>query len=299
MDTTNRFGLTWDEIEAVKFLVEQAISNHMPMDYIFPQGGRTTAEAQWLYQEITGHPFVFGIKPSPPDPRDKKVGSMPPPKVSEVDFRPLCSPVENQQTLGACGPNAEVGCNEYLQIKTTHKYVDMSRLFEYWNARNEMGTVDEDSGVYLRALMKGIQKYGHCPESLWPYDISRFKEKPPDICYEEGQKDRISEFLFLRPGDIDHARQLLAVGYPIVACMYCYSGLFGEDIRRTNILPMPLDGEKTQGGHAIAIMGFSDSRQSFLVRNSWGPAFCMNGYFWMPYKYYNLNTFDAVVVEKA
>ena len=40
------------------------------------------------------------------------------------------------------------------------------------------------------------------------------------------------------------------------------------------------------GGHAaVAGIGYDDSRQWFIVRNSWGRKWGMNGYFTLPYAY--------------
>ena len=48
---------------------------------------------------------------------------------------------------------------------------------------------------------------------------------------------------------------------------------------------MPGSGEKQLGGHAVLAVGYEDSSQSFIVRNSWGAAWGINGYFTMPYPY--------------
>ena len=48
---------------------------------------------------------------------------------------------------------------------------------------------------------------------------------------------------------------------------------------------MPAPGEKVLGGHAVMAVGYIDSQQRFIVRNSWGPKWGMAGYFTMPYEY--------------
>lgn len=52
---------------------------------------------------------------------------------------------------------------------------------------------------------------------------------------------------------------------------------------------MPAKGEDMVGGHCVALVGYDDERKAFLVRNSWGTGWGLNGYFWMPYEYV-LNT---------
>ena len=49
--------------------------------------------------------------------------------------------------------------------------------------------------------------------------------------------------------------------------------------------PMPQAGEQQLGGHAVLAVGYDESQQRFIVRNSWGPNWGMAGYFTLPYPY--------------
>ncbi len=44
-------------------------------------------------------------------------------------------------------------------------------------------------------------------------------------------------------------------------------------------------GEQVMGGHAVLAVGYDDGEQRFIVRNSWGPKWGMQGYFTLPYSY--------------
>ena len=48
---------------------------------------------------------------------------------------------------------------------------------------------------------------------------------------------------------------------------------------------MPSKNEKMLGGHAVLAVGYDDSKQVFIVRNSWGKEWGDNGYFYMPYAF--------------
>ena len=48
---------------------------------------------------------------------------------------------------------------------------------------------------------------------------------------------------------------------------------------------MPASNEKSVGGHAVMAVGYDDDTREFLVRNSWGRDWGLNGYFKMPYSY--------------
>jgi hypothetical protein len=43
--------------------------------------------------------------------------------------------------------------------------------------------------------------------------------------------------------------------------------------------------EKCMGGHAVAIVGYDDATETYLIRNSWGEGWGDGGYFHMPYSY--------------
>ena len=48
---------------------------------------------------------------------------------------------------------------------------------------------------------------------------------------------------------------------------------------------MPQSGEQVVGGHAVLAVGYDDGQQRFIVRNSWGTGWGMQGYFTLPYAY--------------
>ena len=48
---------------------------------------------------------------------------------------------------------------------------------------------------------------------------------------------------------------------------------------------MPQPGEKAVGGHAVMAVGYNDTHQWFIVRNSWGTSWGIAGYFTLPYQY--------------
>lgn len=80
----------------------------------------------------------YGWIPDIPDNRDKMYGAvhkvfatLPP----LVDLRDMCSAVEDQGDLGSCTGNALVGALEFLEKKDNIPYVDLSRLFVYYNER--------------------------------------------------------------------------------------------------------------------------------------------------------------------
>src|SRR5512137_857458 len=202
---------------------------------------------------------------------------------SSVDLRSGCPPVEDQGALGSCTGNAIVGALEYLELKDKLPLVDLSRLFVYYNERVMEHTVQSDAGAQIRDGIKSVSKQGVCSEAKWPYVISKFAAKPPAACYTEALKHRIVEYRRLNV--LDDMRACLAEGYPFVFGFTVYESFESEQVAKTGIVPMPQTSERVLGGHAVVGVGYDDTQSRFIVRNSWGTGWGMQGYFTMPYEY--------------
>ena len=46
-------------------------------------------------------------------------------------------------------------------------------------------------------------------------------------------------------------------------------------------------------GHAICVVGYSDPRQHFIFKNSWGEDWGDDGYGYIPYSYMSMYSWDA------
>jgi C1A family cysteine protease len=77
----------------------------------------------------------------------------------------------------------------------------------------------------------------------------------------------------------------LAAGYPFVYGFTVYESFESPAVANKGAAPMPSPSEKVLGGHALVAVGYDDSSQVFISRNSWGPTWGMQGYFTIPYAY--------------
>ncbi len=228
----------------------------------------------------------YGWMPDLPDQRDYLFGAIykiPAKLPASVDLRAQCPPVEDQGNLGSCTANALAGALEFLELKDKVSFVDLSRLFIYYNERVIEHTVNSDSGAMLRDGIKTLAKQGVCPESMWPYVISQFTKKPTASCYKNAADHQITSYQRLLT--VDEMRACLAEGYPFVFGFTVYESFESATVARTGTVNMPKPGEKVLGGHAVVAVGYNDKQKRFIVRNSWGTGWGQKGYFTMPYAY--------------
>lgn len=226
-------------------------------------------------------------RPDPVDTRDHiydpaRLGAVPITLPAVVDLRSNCSAIEDQGQLGSCTGSAIAGIIEYLDRKVNKK-LDVSRLFIYYQERLLEGTTNYDAGAYIRTGIKAVNTYGAPLESLWPYIISRFATRPSNSAYTDALKRKA--IAYQRITNFDGVKTALSQGYPVVIGFTVYESFEGNLNNTTGMMPYPNTAtEQVLGGHAVCIVGYNDSTQRFICRNSWGTSWGDHGYFYMPYQ---------------
>jgi len=230
----------------------------------------------------------YGWLPDLPDHRDQLyaapvevAGAIP----AKVDLRAQCPPVYDQGQLGSCTANAIAGAIQFDRMK--QKLADIftpSRLFIYYNERAIEHSVNSDSGAQIRDGIKSVAKQGDCPETEWPYVIAKFKARPPKNCYADALKYKA--VLYQRVTQtLSQFKGCLASGWPFVFGFTVYESFESAPVAKTGHATLPHSGDAVIGGHAVVGVGYDDARQWFIVRNSWGGQWGMNGHFTLPYAY--------------
>ena len=260
--------------------------------------------------------YKFGWLPDVPDRRDipfNAVFRVPAKVPARIDLRENCSPIEQQGNLGSCTAQALVGALEFLELqkdgraasaaptsensnlspersrrcdsrsKIENYFRDLSRLFVYYNEREAMDTIMEDSGAMLRTGIKVLKNLGVCRESIWPYKIARFTEKPPDNCYQEAENHQVTAYQRLHT--LAEMKACLAMGLPFVFGFAVYEHVMSEQVRKSGVIRLPRPSERMIGGHAVMAIGYDDAKKALLFRNSWGSEWGKSGYGSLPYAY--------------
>jgi len=163
---------------------------------------------------------------------------------------------------------------------------DLSRLFIYWNARNLTNPpiCNVDDGSHIRLAFDSMARYGVPSEKTYPYDISKVNKRPTLISYREAIKNRISKFYRIDGKGatrILQIKQALSAGNPVV-----FGTKVAESFKHITNDAVVFNPKKGYiGGHAMVIVGWSETKQAFEVRNSWGEDWGVKGYCWMDKDY--------------
>lgn len=201
----------------------------------------------------------------------------------ESGFMP---PVYDQSALGSCTSNAIAGAYEYEQRREGLADFMPSRLFNYYGEREIEGWIPWDTGAFIRDGMIVANKLGFPDERLWPYNITRFAERPPAAAYTEALKHRtIAYARVMTAGRERDCKLVMAAGTPVVFGFTVYSSFF--DVGRDGIVKVPdIQRENVEGGHAVLMVGYRrlKPRGAFyaIVRNSWGTSWGDEGYCYFP-----------------
>lgn len=238
--------------------------------------------------------YAFGWKKQAPDDgRDLKLftprritASLP----QAVDLTANMGQLFNQGSLGSCGPNTSDEMIEYDQKAQGLPVVSASRLFIYWTTRYLMGggAVNQDSGVDNRTMLKALNQYGFCPETLWPYVVEKFRMQPPQAAFAAAATNRITSYAAV-PTTPDQMKGCLVRGFPFMFGFEVFQQIESDQAAANGILTTPPAGSTPIGGHDVTIFAYDESKQAYKFRNHWvngdGSPWGDKGCGWIPYAY--------------
>ncbi len=200
------------------------------------------------------------------------------------DLTPLMPPIEDQGQLGSCTSFGIGRVLNYAHKKAGGSFFDPGHLFVYWNERAMEGTVNEDAGAQITDGITVVTKFGACSEKLWPYDIAKFKIKPPQKAYTDGLKFQAVHAYKVDNTDGVSIRKALSNGFPVVVGFMVYQDFENLNSSRYT-LRMPKKGERPLGGHCTVLTGHDDKRKLYIDDNSWNTDWGNKGRALLPYAY--------------
>ncbi len=194
--------------------------------------------------------------------------------------------IYDQSSIGSCTANSLC-----WGLKMLDNSFNPSRLFLYYNSRlfderEGDNSVVIDDGTTIKQGINVLLKKGICSESIWPYDITKFADKPNENATKDAINHRLIKYNIINQ-DINSMKQCLYNGYPFTFGIYLFESFEDDDtVDDTGIIPLPnKETEELLGGHALIAVGYDDEKRLIKFANSWGRGWGDNGYGYIPYDY--------------
>lgn len=234
----------------------------------------------------------LGCLKDPKDLRDIPMGLVLPliPLPTKIDYAEKMTPVRDQGDEGTCVAFASVvGVKEYQDTKEYKKMIGLSPRYLYSLCKKNDGDPDTE-GTYPRVAMKMLLNYGTSPESYWPYRPHQ-ADKPKSGAAKIALRYRVKAYARIKT--ILEMKRSLVINGPFLAGVDVYESWFTAKVDKTGLVPMPKKNDQYQGGHAICIAGYDDTRKLFKFKNSWGDRWGDRGYGCLSYNYMGQYCVDA------
>ena len=210
-----------------------------------------------------------------------------------VDLRDKFGPVWDQEELNSCTCCASVSAVEYLFAQREGKWLTMSPLFVYFNARKISGKEMMNAPILASHAPAAMLAWGVCDDASWPYVKERFAQSPPQDAYLKATL--LQAVQYARLGTTDEIRASLSAGIPAMFGSDIPKGYYDE-ARRTGAMPElgKIEGGPASG-HAMLIVGYDDRAKHWIVRNSFGEDFGEKGYLRIPYSVFDKHVWNEDV----
>ena len=209
-----------------------------------------------------------------------------------VDLRNRFGPVIDQGELNSCTCCATVAAVEYLFAKREGKWLMMSPLFVYYNARKISGMEMTNAPILAAHAPAALLAWGVCDDDHWPYDLNHFNTPPPNEAYRNATV--LQAVQFARLGSIDEIKASLSAGIPAMFGSNIPRGYY-EAAERTGLMPELGKASGPPSGHAMLIVGYDDGARHWIVRNSVGERFGEKGYLRIPYSLFDSHVWNEDV----
>jgi len=197
-------------------------------------------------------------------------------------------PVFDQGGLSSCVANATNMSLQILMNIENGSYKTLSRLMSYWNARLVTGDTDKDQGTFIHLCFGELMTLGVCEETAWPYMEAEVNSQPPLLAYKEGNDNTINAFYEITSTDAQRLSDVelaIRANHPVV-----FGTEVGQELENYDGNPNTVFDPPTTslGGHAITIVGVRTNaagQKEFMIRNSWGENWGLNGCVWFSAEY--------------
>jgi len=159
-----------------------------------------------------------------------------------------------------------------------------------WSLRSE-GDVHDGLGVSCAqtggpaTALDWMKAHGVADPGCWPYETGNLPYKP--TADRSGRTVKLDNYVTL--SNMADQKAWIDNNGPLSACFTCYYDFMAygpsSGVYHCNT------ASGVAGGHCIVIVGYDDSKQAWLIRNSWGAGWGMSGYCWFAYNQCDMDNY--------
>jgi papain like protease len=157
----------------------------------------------------------------------------------------------------------------------------LARFYDEWPG-------EDYEGSSCRGAMKGWQRHGVCAEALWPYRDAQGTVafvRPQTGWDADAAKRPLGAYYRIDKDSLTDMQAALVEVGAIYASASVHKGWFLQPVGRMAPIGLPVietpESDGNVGGHAFALVGYT--REGFIVQNSWGPGWGVQGFAIVPF----------------
>lgn len=198
---------------------------------------------------------------------------------TSVDLSSDFPPIGNQGQQGSCVAwavgYALTGFHEHIEHGWTYS---SDHLFSPAFVYNHFKKGSCNGGLVVTDALDFLASDGVAPLSLMPYASNDCGAKPSDAATSAAKSYKLHSYKRVALNAID-VKEHLAARTPVVVAMQvdaAFDALGPKDVYRGARYAY-------DGGHAMVIVGYDDTKQAFKLFNSWGENWGDRGFAWVGY----------------
>jgi C1A family cysteine protease len=148
------------------------------------------------------------------------------------------------------------------------------------------------TGTSISSTLTLLRDVGALPIEEFVFDGGWCGRQPTPAELERAKQFRIRSWAVFDASVVDKVKEQLARGAPVIFAMH-YTGKL--DALRGDAV---FDEDDTPGeGHAMVAIGYDNAKKAFLIQNSHGQAWGVNGHGWVAYDFWKRNIRLGFVIE--